>query len=120
MPETTVTNGDSARGRDTDPDPATLERLAGAMMRRQGALSIRVSIVFLSLILGLPLLNWLLPEVASQSVGGFTLTWLFLGVLFYPITWLLSAYFIRASDRIEAEIARDYGVETVTEAKENR
>jgi uncharacterized membrane protein (DUF485 family) len=89
-------------------DDAAQAALAKAMMRRQAALSIRVAAVFLVLIFGLPIVNWLLPQVAEASVGGFTLTWLLLGVLFYPITWLLSGYFIRESDRIEAQIAAEY------------
>lgn len=89
-------------------DEAARGALATAMMRRQAALSIRVAAVFLILIFGLPLVNWLLPQVAGAAVGGFTVTWLLLGVLFYPITWLLSGYFIRESDRIEARIAAEY------------
>ena len=89
-------------------DEAARAALAKAMMRRQAALSIRVAAIFLLLMFGLPLVNWLLPQVANASVGGFTFTWLLLAVLFYPITWLLSGYFIRASDRIEAEIAAEY------------
>lgn len=86
----------------TDAEHALLAR---AVMRRQAALSLRVAAVFLVLLLGLPLVNYALPDLANQPVLGFPATWLFLGVLFFPITWLLSAYFIRASDRIEAECA---------------
>lgn len=78
-------------------------RLAHLVMRRQAALSIRVAVIFLILIFGLPLVNYYLPDLANTPVLGFTATWLFLGVLFFPITWLLSAYFIRTSDRIEDE-----------------
>jgi len=35
------------------------------------------------------------------------LTWLILGVLFYPITWALSNYFVTRSDQIEAEITQE-------------
>ncbi|HZP84722.1 MAG TPA: DUF485 domain-containing protein [Chthonomonadaceae bacterium] len=80
-------------------------RLAHTVMRHQAALSVRVAIVFLALVFGLPLVNFYLPELANRPVLGFTATWLFLGVLFFPITWLLSAYFVRQSDRIEAEFA---------------
>jgi uncharacterized membrane protein (DUF485 family) len=87
------------------PDAARHARLAHAVMRRQAALSIRVAAIFVVLVFGLPLVNLYLPELANARAGAFTWTWLFLGVLFYPITWLLSGYFIRASDRIEAECA---------------
>ncbi len=61
---------------------------------------------FLALILALPLLNALAPEVMNDPwLGGFTPTWLLLGVLFYPITVGLSFYFVAASDRIEASCA---------------
>lgn len=80
-------------------------RLAHAVMRRQARLSVRVAALFILIVLGLPLVNHFLPDLANAPVLGFTATWLFLGVLFYPITWLLSAYFIRASNQIEAECA---------------
>lgn len=79
------------------------ERLARQMMRRQGTLSLRVAAVFTVLLLGLPLVNHFLPDLANTSVFGFSATWLFLGILFYPITVLLSLYFVKHSDRIEAE-----------------
>jgi hypothetical protein len=43
-----------------------------------------------------------LPEIAATPVFGFTATWLFLGVLIYPITVALSFYFVAASNKIEA------------------
>ena len=80
-----------------------LARLADRIMRRQAGLSLRVATVFLVLLLGLPLVNAQWPELANTSVGGFTATWLFLAVLFYPITVALSFYFVNKSDKIEAE-----------------
>jgi hypothetical protein len=77
-------------------------RLARAVMRRQGALSLRVAAVFIVLVLGVPLVNYLDPDLANTPVIGFTATWLFLGVLIYPITVALSFYFVGASNRIEA------------------
>jgi uncharacterized membrane protein (DUF485 family) len=79
------------------------------IMRRQAALSLRISAVFVLLLLALPLANLYAPAVMGSDVAGFTLTWLVLGVLFYPITWVLSAYFVRASENVEASIAKDEG-----------
>lgn len=93
---------------------ADQRKLAEAVMQKQAALSIRIAAGFLALILALPLINAFVPQVAFAPVAGFTLTWLFLAVLFYPITWLLSGYFIKASDRIEAECAA-YSREFVAE-----
>ena len=77
-------------------------RLARAVMRRQGGLSLRVAASFVVLVLGLPLANYLAPEWANTPFLGFTATWLFLGILIYPITVGLSFYFVAASDAIEA------------------
>jgi uncharacterized membrane protein (DUF485 family) len=78
-------------------------RLARALMRRQGGLSLRVAAVFLLLVLGIPLVNALWPDLAATPAYGFTVSWLFLGVLIYPITVALSFYFVDASNRIEAD-----------------
>jgi low affinity Fe/Cu permease len=80
-------------------------KLAHLVMRRQASLSLRVASVFAVLLFGLPLVNLYWPALANRSFFGFTVTWLFLGVLFYPITILLSFYFVQNSDRIETECA---------------
>lgn len=85
--------------------PADADALLRTMMRRQARLSVGVALVFLVLVLGLPLVNYYLVPVAQARVAGFSATWLFLGLLFYPITWLLSAYFVRTSETVEHEIA---------------
>jgi uncharacterized membrane protein (DUF485 family) len=109
---------DDTSGTHRDLSPASPNRspdaLLRAIMRRQARLSLGVAAVFLVLVLGLPLVNQYLPALAQARIGGFTATWLFLGVLFYPITWLLSAYFVRASETVEQEIgqmARGQGTE---------
>lgn len=79
--------------------------LVRSMMRRQAGLSLAIAAIFLSMLFLLPLFNYFWPDYANARIGGFTVTWLFLGVLFYPVTWVLSWYFIRASDRIESECA---------------
>lgn len=92
----------------TSQTPAQPRALTADVMRRQASLSLRVTAVFAVILLGLPLINHFLPELANAQVGGFTLSWLILAVLFYPLTWLLSGYFIRESDRIEADITETY------------
>jgi hypothetical protein len=62
------------------------EALLSAVMKRQVTLSLRVA-----------------------AIGGFSLTWLVLGVLFYPLTWVLSRWFITSSDKIEEDLTREYG-----------
>lgn len=77
------------------------------LMRRQLRLSIACAATFLIALLGLPLLNYFAPDLMSKRVGGFTLSWLLLGVLFFPLVWVISFYFIRRSIALEdAEAAR--------------
>ena len=87
---------------------AERERLSHAVLRRQLALSVRVALIFSIVLFGLPLVNWLLPFIANLNVGGFTLTWLLLAVLFYPLTWFLAGYFIKESDKIEHDLTVQY------------
>ena len=89
----------------TQPDSSSHRhaQLVERMMKKQAALGFRVSFVFLVLLIGIPLFNLYYPQLAATPVAGFTLTWLILGVLFFPITWLLSIYFVRESEKIEAE-----------------
>jgi uncharacterized membrane protein (DUF485 family) len=83
---------------------AHAEEITSRVMRRQLALSLRVASIFIVLLFGLPLVNQYAPQVANLPVFGFTLTWLVLGVLVFPVAVLLSYYFVQNSDRIEAEV----------------
>jgi len=74
-----------------------------ALMRRQLKLSLSCAACFLSLLLLLPLANYLWPEVMARRVGGFTLSWLILGVLFFPIVWIISYVFIQRSLALERD-----------------
>jgi uncharacterized membrane protein (DUF485 family) len=85
------------------------ETLLSAVMKRQVTLSLRVAAIFIAVLLGLPLLNAYAPQLAQTNIGGFSLTWLILGVLFYPLTWVLSRWFITSSDKIEEDLTREYG-----------
>ena len=66
------------------------EEFLHGLMKRQLKLSISCAAAFLLLLFGLPLLNYLAPEFMAQRVGGFTLTWLMLGVLFFPYVWIIA------------------------------
>jgi uncharacterized membrane protein (DUF485 family) len=86
---------------------AQAEEITRKVMRRQLNLSLRVASIFVLLLFGLPLVNAGAPEIANQRVFGFTLTWLILGVLVYPITVLLAYFFVKNSDKIENDVHRD-------------
>lgn len=95
----------------SDKTPATPERdihseeFLQQLMRRQLRLSIACAATFVVVLLGLPLANYFLPELMATRVAGFTLTWLILGVLFFPFVWAIAYYFIKRSIALEQEEA---------------
>ena len=89
------------------PDKIHSESFLGELMRRQLGLSIACALSFLVALLGLPLANYFAPGFMATRVGGFTLAWLILGVLFFPYVWIISFVFIRRSLKLEAEEVRD-------------
>lgn len=71
------------------------------LMQRQLRLSISCASAFLLLLFGLPLLNYFAPELMARRVGGFTLSWLVLGILFFPYVWIIAKWFIVRSIALE-------------------
>jgi uncharacterized membrane protein (DUF485 family) len=71
------------------------------LMKRQLKLSISCAAAFVVLLVGLPLANYLAPQFMGQRVAGFTLSWLVLGVLFFPYVWIISKIFIIRSITLE-------------------
>ena len=82
------------------------EEFLRLLMRRQLRLSISIASIFGLFLLLLPLANYFAPDLMAKRVFGFTLTWLILGVLFFPLVWLLSWYFIKSSTTLETEEIR--------------
>jgi len=82
------------------------EAFLARLMRRQLKLSIACATAFLVLLFGLPLLNYFAPELMATRVGGFTLTWLILGVLFFPYVWVIAKLFINKSIALENDEVR--------------
>ena len=91
------------------------EEFLRSLMRKQLRLSVTCAATFLVALLGLPLLNYFFPELMAARVFGFTLTWFLLGVLFFPLVWLISWLFIRRSIALE-----EAEVEEVAEAQEGK
>lgn len=86
-------------------------------MRRQLQLSILCAVLFLVALLALPLLNFFAPELMARRIAGFTLSWLVLGVLFFPFTWLIAYYFIKRSIALEDEESRRVQAAASTESR---
>lgn len=91
------------------------ESFLASLMRRQLALSISCAATFMIALLGLPLLNYFAPALMATRVGGFTLSWLVVGVLFFPFVWIISYVFIKRSIALEEDEVRQ-----VQDRKEKR
>ena len=84
------------------------EEFLHRLMRRQLALSVACAAAFVVALFGLPLLNYFAPETMARRVaGGFTVTWLFLGVMSLPFVWLIAWTFIRKSIALEESEVKD-------------
>ncbi|HEX2860495.1 MAG TPA: DUF485 domain-containing protein [Lacunisphaera sp.] len=79
------------------------EEFLHTLMRRQLKLSIACAATFLVALVGLPLLNYFAPTLMATRVAGFTLSWLILGVLFFPFVWIISWRFIKRSIALEQD-----------------
>jgi uncharacterized membrane protein (DUF485 family) len=77
------------------------ETFLRSLMRRQLSLSIACAATFLTALVVLPLFNYFAPALMATRVAGFTLSWLVLGVLFFPFVWIISWAFIRRSIALE-------------------
>lgn len=87
------------------PDVVHSESFLRSLLRRQLRLSIACAATFLLALVGLPLLNYFTPELMATRIAGFTLSWLVLGVLFFPFVWIISYVFIQRSIALEQEEA---------------
>src|SRR5579872_3299124 len=99
------------------------EEFLQTLMRRQLKLSITCAAVFLVALLELPLANYFLPDLMARRIAGFTLTWLILGVLFFPLVWVIAWVFIKRSIALEEaevrEVAGGAGEDEKTRRREN-
>ena len=90
------------------PEPTDIhsDSFLHSLMRKQLRLSVVCASAFLVVLLGLPLANYFFPDLMATQVFGFTLTWLILGIGFFPVVWLIAWIFIERSIALEeAEVA---------------
>ncbi len=95
----------------TPGDRVHSEDFLHTLMRRQLKLSISCAAAFLVGLIGLPLLNYYQPVLMATRVAGFTLSWLLLGVMCFPVVWVVSWIFIRRSIWLEEDEVRQVKAE---------
>src|SRR5438309_1029076 len=77
------------------------EEFLRALMWRQLKVSVTCAVAFLIALLGLPLANYFFPDFMATRLFGFTLSWLVLGILFFPMVWVIAYLFIKRSIALE-------------------
>lgn len=85
----------------SDTDFIHSEEFLHGLMKRQLKLSILCAGAFVLILFGLPLANYFFPETMAMRIGGFTLTWLILGVWVFPYVWIIAKFFISRSMALE-------------------
>ena len=75
---------------ESSPTPEAIhsDAFLARLMRDQLKLSVACALCFAVALVALPLQNYYQPAFMAQRVFGFTLTWLILGVLFFPFVFL--------------------------------
>ncbi len=94
-----------ARAREIDEDTVLGTVLMGSLLRAQLRLAALTLAPLIALALGLPLVFHLAPALADVRLAGFPVAWLVLGVLIYPMLWVLGWSFVRRAERHEREFA---------------
>ena len=83
------------------------ETFLRSLMRKQLRLSVACAGAFLVVLFCLPLANFFLPELMATRVFGFTLSWLILGIGFFPAVWVIAWIFIKQSIALEEQEVRE-------------
>lgn len=73
------------------------------LMRAQLRLAASLLMLTVLLLGSLPILFAIVPQTRSMQVGPLPLPWVTLGVLVYPAIVLLARFYVRASERLEAD-----------------
>src|SRR5204862_5078308 len=115
VPRVRVVLADVARARAVGADASELARaeleqqgpigeaLVRGLMRAQLAAALRLAAVVAVALGGLPLLFAFAPALAQFRLFGVTLPWLLLGVVAYPLLFLVGAAYVHLAERNEQE-----------------
>jgi hypothetical protein len=115
VPRVRVVLGDVARARTAGADPSEMARveleeqspigeaLVRGLVRAQLAAALRLAAVVAVALGGLPLLFAFAPALAQFRLFGVALPWLLLGVVAYPLLFLVGAAYVHLAERNEQE-----------------
>jgi hypothetical protein len=91
--------------RDIDEQSNLGEVYMAGLMSAQLRLALRVLAFGAAGLGGLPLLFLLVPATRTMEVWRIPVPWLVLAVVVYPVAFVVSRYYVRQSERIEADFS---------------
>ncbi|WP_309237487.1 DUF485 domain-containing protein [Actinomadura sp. BRA 177] len=91
--------------REIDEQTGLGEAYMRSLLRTQLRLAVRLCLVLAIVVLGLPLLFALVPDVRAREVFGLPLPWVLLGGLIYPWFVVCGWWYVRQAERNEDDFA---------------
>ena len=79
------------------------DALVRGLVRAQLGLALRLAAVVLTVVIAIPLLNAVFPNLAAVTVLGLRLNWLVLGVLVYPLLYGVGRLYVRLAEQGERD-----------------
>ncbi len=77
------------------------DALVRGLMRAQLGLALRLGVTTALLIASIPLLGTVFPTLGEATIAGIRLNWLVLGVLIYPLLYLVGRVYVRIAEQAE-------------------
>lgn len=79
------------------------EHLVRGLVRAQLGLAVRLAAVVAAIFVAIPILGHLFPPLSQTTVGGIPVSWLVLGLLLYPVLYLIGRLYIRLAEQAERD-----------------
>ncbi|MGV9826921.1 MULTISPECIES: hypothetical protein [unclassified Gordonia (in: high G+C Gram-positive bacteria)] len=79
------------------------DALVRGLMRAQLGLALRLGAALTLLIVAIPLLGIVFPDLGEVTVLGVRLNWIVLGLLLYPVLYLTGRLYIRLAEQAERD-----------------
>ena len=82
------------------------DALVRGLVRAQLGLALRLAVVAVCAVAGIPLLMGLFPQLNEVPVFGIRLNWLILAVLVYPVLYGVGRLYVRLAEQAERDFVR--------------
>lgn len=79
------------------------DALVRGLVRAQLGLALRLAAVVMTIVIAIPLLGNTFPEIGALTVFGVAANWLVLGLLLYPMFYLVGRLYVRLAEQGERD-----------------